>query len=80
MIPTTLVNVSLKSINDWLIIQSRINSSFPTALNWATYKVGFGSTIESNFWLGLEKIYQLTKNNGKLYQLRVEVLSSTNNR
>ena len=40
---------------------------------WNDYKNGF--TIGGdNYWLGLERIYQLTRN--KIYKLRVELLTS----
>ena len=39
---------------------------------WSVYKNGFGQ-ITSNFWLGLEKIYQLTMS-GQNTMLRLEVL------
>ena len=43
---------------------------------WNDYKNGF--TIEGdNYWLGLERIYQLTRN--KIYKLRVELLTSYSN-
>ena len=56
---------------------SRISSSFPVNLAWNDYKVGFGDN-ESNFWLGLEKIYQLTNNGGHSYRLRIEMMALEN--
>ena len=43
--------------------------------NWISYKTGFGSVC-GKYWLGLEKLHQLTTNGGA-YSLRVEVLSNT---
>ena len=75
-IPTVGI-VPLRSVNGWLTVMSRVDSNFPDNLNWASYKVGFGDTM-SNFWLGLERIYQLTNINANgqmLYRLRFEVES-----
>jgi Fibrinogen beta and gamma chains, C-terminal globular domain len=65
------------SVNGWLTIMSRINANFPSSLNWTMYKSGFGE-ITSNFWLGLERIFQLTNinnNGGVMYRLRFELQS-----
>ncbi|XP_041448342.1 fibrinogen-like protein 1 [Drosophila obscura] len=43
----------------WTVIQRRINGSVDFNRSWANYKDGFGS-IHRNFFLGLEKIHQLT--------------------
>ena len=68
--PPTMNNVPLRSVNGWLTIMSRIDASFPIDLTWNEYKVGFGD-IETNFWLGLERIHQLAIS--KPYRLRFEV-------
>ena len=55
---------------------SRVDVNFPTS--GVNYEGGFG-TIESNFWLGLSKIYDLTNptaNGGHTYRLRVEMYSA----
>ncbi|ESO01661.1 hypothetical protein HELRODRAFT_144825, partial [Helobdella robusta] len=57
----------------WIVIQQRIDGSLSFDQNWTTYKAGFGA-YNANFWLGLEKIYQLT--NSASYRLRFEVLSN----
>ena len=41
---------------------------------WAQFKAGFG-TYTGNFWLGLEKIYQMT--NSGSYRFRIEVMTTT---
>lgn len=71
-------NVSLMSVNGWLTILSRIDSTFPVGLTYNDYKTGFGS-FQSNLWLGLENIYRLTNsavNGGRSYRLRFELLSA----
>ncbi|KAH8396804.1 hypothetical protein KR215_004359, partial [Drosophila sulfurigaster] len=43
----------------WLVIQQRIGGSLDFNVNWTTYRNGFGS-LDSDFFLGLEKIHLLT--------------------
>jgi Fibrinogen beta and gamma chains, C-terminal globular domain len=57
----------------WLTIMQRNDSSFSWALPWLYYRNGFGSA-GNDFWLGLERIYQLTQR-GKC-RLRFEMLIS----
>lgn len=46
---------------DWIVIQQRINGQVNFNMNWQAYRAGFGY-FTGDFFLGLEKIYQLTKN------------------
>ncbi|XP_065079781.1 microfibril-associated glycoprotein 4-like [Ochlerotatus camptorhynchus] len=43
----------------WIVIQNRFNGSVDFFRNWTDYRNGFGS-LDGEFWLGLEKIRQLT--------------------
>ncbi len=43
----------------WTIIQRRVDDSVDFYRKYRSYRNGFGSYFE-NFWLGLEKIHQLT--------------------
>ena len=43
-------------------------------MSWPVFKSGFGS-LNGNFWLGLEKVYQLTKSSPA--SLRIEMLITT---
>ncbi|XP_065079782.1 microfibril-associated glycoprotein 4-like [Ochlerotatus camptorhynchus] len=43
----------------WIVIQNRFNGSVDFFRNWTDYRNGFGS-LDGEFWLGLEKIHQLT--------------------
>ncbi|XP_055591116.1 microfibril-associated glycoprotein 4-like [Uranotaenia lowii] len=62
-------NLSLRSFkalcdNDysdggWTVIQNRFNGSVDFYRGWKDYEEGFGD-LEGEFWLGLEKIHQLT--------------------
>ena len=72
--------IPLRSIHEWLIILSRVDDTFPLDHDWVTYRTGFGE-ISTNFWLGLEKIYQLSNgdvNGGKEYRLKFLLQSFDN--
>ncbi|ESN95757.1 hypothetical protein HELRODRAFT_136179, partial [Helobdella robusta] len=56
----------------WIVIQQRIDNTLSFNQNWNTYKSGFGNYC-LNFWLGLEKMHQLTSLAD--YRLRFEVLT-----
>nr|AAC27744.1 sialic acid-binding lectin 3 [Limacus flavus] len=55
---------------DWIVIQRRLNADVDFYRDWVDYKHGFGD-LRCNYWLGNEKIHQLTSH-GR-YKLRVEV-------
>jgi len=71
-IPTVSGTTPLMSINNWIVIQQRLDSTQTFDNGWSNYKSGFG-VISKNFWLGLEKIYQLTSS--RHYSLRIEIQS-----
>jgi len=56
--------------NTWIVIQRRLNGSLEFNCNFEEYKNGFGS-LNHEFWLGLEAIHHLTKNNK--YKLRIDL-------
>uniref|UniRef100_A0A182MLP8 Fibrinogen C-terminal domain-containing protein n=1 Tax=Anopheles culicifacies TaxID=139723 RepID=A0A182MLP8_9DIPT len=43
----------------WIVIQHRYDGSTNFYRNWQEYKNGFGN-LKGEFWLGLDRIYQLT--------------------
>ncbi|KAL1398188.1 hypothetical protein pipiens_002418 [Culex pipiens pipiens] len=46
----------------WLVIQHRFDGSVDFNRSWAEYRDGFGVVgPSSEFWLGLEAVFQLTK-------------------
>lgn len=61
----------VRSVNSWIIIQSRVDSSYPTGRPWTDYVSGFGNATTSYFWLGLENMYRMTS--AANYRLRMEV-------
>lgn len=51
--------VCLFEIIGWTVIQRRINGTVDFYRGWNDYKNGFGDLL-TEFWLGNEKIHQLT--------------------
>ena len=46
----------------WTVIQQRLTGRENFTRNWREYRDGFGALDEDgDFWLGLEKIHQLTR-------------------
>ncbi|KTF87893.1 hypothetical protein cypCar_00050398, partial [Cyprinus carpio] len=54
----------------WTVIQRRMDGSVNFYRPWNQFKRGFGN-VEGEYWLGLENMYQLTRNNK--YMLRVDL-------
>ena len=55
----------------WIVFQRRVDASVNFDRGWDDYKNGFGD-LNGNFWLGLEKLHQLTSH-GKIATLRVDL-------
>lgn len=53
---------------NWIVILNRFDGSINFFRNWQDYKEGFGN-IAGEYWLGLEKIYELTSS--KLHELKI---------
>ena len=55
----------------WLLIMRHsVYGSVDFNVNYESYKNGFGD-LQHDFWLGLDKIYQLTNQQNKWYALQV---------
>ena len=80
-LPVLNISVPVRSVHQWIVIMSRIDTNFPLSQTYKVYQDGFGNPT-SNFWLGLNRIHYLTNNSmngGHTYRLRFELLSSGNN-
>ncbi|XP_005101289.3 tenascin-R [Aplysia californica] len=54
----------------WIVIQRRASADVNFFRGWTDYKNGFGD-LSGNFWLGLEKVHQLTSQ--ERYELRFDL-------
>ena len=53
----------------WTVIQKRLDGSVDFYRGWADYNRGFGN-LNGEFWLGLDKMYRLTKTRN---EIRIEL-------
>ena len=74
-IPTFNETTSVTSVNNWIVVQQRIDSTTNFNVPWADYEAGFG-IFNKNYWMGLEKIYQMTIS--RTCRLRIEMLNDLN--
>ncbi|TWW54210.1 Fibrinogen C domain-containing protein 1, partial [Takifugu flavidus] len=56
----------------WTVFQRRSGASVAFNRNWAAYKNGFGDLTQDH-WLGLRKVFSLTKNKTRKWILRVDL-------
>src|SRR6218665_2908827 len=70
-IPTTFdSSTQVISVDNWIVVQQRIDSSTDFGRNWSEYRNGFG-VYNFNYWMGLERMHQLTY--CRPHKLRIEV-------
>ncbi|XP_068163678.1 angiopoietin-related protein 5-like [Antennarius striatus] len=56
----------------WTVFQRRTGGAVSFQKNWAAYKNGFGN-LTNDHWLGLKKIFSLTKTKGRKWIMRVDL-------
>ena len=56
----------------WTVFQRRMDGSEDFYRGWKDYNKGFGD-LNGEFWLGLNKIYRLTRNSDINTTLRVDL-------
>uniref|UniRef100_A0A182F2A0 Fibrinogen C-terminal domain-containing protein n=1 Tax=Anopheles albimanus TaxID=7167 RepID=A0A182F2A0_ANOAL len=54
----------------WIVMQHRYDGSLDFYRDWSEFRNGFGD-LEKEFWLGLEKVHQITK--GRRHEMIVEL-------
>lgn len=70
-VPTFAGSTPVISINKWMVFLHRFDGSVNFVRNWTEYRAGFGNPLTGEYWLGLEKIRQLTFS--AAYRLRIEL-------
>ena len=55
----------------WTVFQKRKDGSQDFNRNWDSYEYGFGS-IDSEFWLGLQRIYRIIKREEQILRVNLE--------
>jgi Fibrinogen beta and gamma chains, C-terminal globular domain len=70
MLSTVTFVTPVRSLNSWIVVQELYSTTFDWNRTWEDYKTGFGK-LGSDYWFGLEKLYQLTSASD--YRVRIEV-------
>ncbi|XP_030295186.1 angiopoietin-related protein 5-like [Sparus aurata] len=66
------VYCEMRQDGGWTVFQRRSGGALSFNRNWAEYANGFGS-LRHEHWLGLKKVYALTKNRAKKWILRIDL-------
>uniref|UniRef100_A0A2M4BVV1 Putative ficolin n=1 Tax=Anopheles marajoara TaxID=58244 RepID=A0A2M4BVV1_9DIPT len=60
----------------WIVVQHRFDGSVDFYLDWDQYREGFGE-LDNEFWLGLERIHQLTT--ARAHEIVIEMKDFSDN-
>ena len=63
-VPLMCTVTKQQPVGGWTVFQKRLNGSVDFYRGWDDYKRGFGN-LNGEFWLGLDKIHRLTKEQNK---------------
>lgn len=66
------VYCEMRSDGGWTVFQKRSGAQVKFDRNWTAYKNGFGN-LTNDHWLGLKKVFSLTKSKNKRWTMRVEL-------
>ena len=61
---SSLPVIHVLGVSAWTVIQRRVDGSVDFFRGWREYRNGFG-TFRGEFWLGLQRIHELTKQGGR---------------
>ena len=64
-------SVPVQSIFGWIVWMRRIGDTYNWDLPWNSYKNGFGSVRDGNYWIGLDTVHLMTSSSK--YRLRIEL-------
>ncbi|XP_076578715.1 angiopoietin-related protein 5-like [Chaetodon auriga] len=67
-----MVYCEMRPDGGWMVFQRRTGGELSFDRNWAAYKNGFGDLTQDH-WLGLKKVYSLTKNKTQKWTMRVDL-------
>ncbi|XP_071789745.1 uncharacterized protein [Asterias amurensis] len=59
-----------------IVIQRRVSGDLNFTRGWDEYKMGFGNSNRGSFWLGNERVRQLTDDQDTKWEIQVKVLDS----
>ncbi|XP_029016338.1 angiopoietin-related protein 5-like [Betta splendens] len=66
------VYCEMRADGGWTVFQRRSGGAVSFKRNWAAYKSGFG-TLTQDHWLGLGKVFSLTKDKTKKWTMRIDL-------
>ncbi|XP_067345827.1 angiopoietin-related protein 5-like isoform X3 [Channa argus] len=75
--PPFKVYCEMRADGGWTVFQKRSGGAVSFERKWAAYKNGFGSLTQDH-WLGLKKVFSLTKNKTKKWIMRVDLWDHNN--